>query len=745
MVNTQLFKLDEIPQFSPTLHSAERMEFWRGVKRRIVEGERIAGIWCPPPLWYGINFHNIDLEDAYANQSMGLLSIRDIDWDIYYNFEEARGFSGFANLDTSSNRLLLQDLTDDELKIRCTIAGTFVPEIYGNLFKADGTRKDYVPAKEAIRKAYSDPGKALYFNDAKNYVILGGRGFGKTVLGSVLSAHNFITDGVVDYDRYLIQTAKKQFPKSTTLIGSEETKFVATLQSYIKKAFNFYPGSMWEGVGDNAVFYPSPISKTIAVGSDWKLGAAGGVFTNWGTTLYSRVFADNVLAANSLRPNLSVIDEFGLVQYLESIITGIEGSSASKARKNNVMLFTGTGGKLKKGTAAKYGEALFTNPEAYNCLVFDDIYEGRGKIGYFLPITHTSMKYKDANLQTMADYALKTELAERKKLKTSNARLTGYIINNPLVPSECFLLEDNNKFPSALLKEHLAQLKYGESQHKLESTRVGWLKWGDSEKLYFQDSTTDKPILGFPFLGTEAEKKGAIQMFEEPIIVEGSVPRNRYIAGIDPVDQEKGRSFPCIWIKDLITQRLVCKYMGRTQDPKWFYEVAKRIILFYNAKAMYENNLKGFFMFMDNEGLLRFLAETPQELKSKEDYGTTTNVTYGIKNMGSINEDGLNLICSYILKPQGPNTDDLMYLTIKDPEVLEEMIKWTEDGNFDSLSALIMLVLFEETTIKPSKNIEQEKRKDFAQEYYMTRLNDLGFRKFATLPPLKENNESTPS
>lgn len=743
LVNPSVFKLTEIPNFSPTLNAVERIEFWRGVKRKIIEGDRQAGIWCPPPLWYGINFHNIDKEDAYGNQKMGLLEIRDIDWDLYYNYEEARGFSGFSNLEFSCNRLLQEGLTDDELKMRCNVAGTFIQELYDNLFKEDGTRKAYKPAREVIRMALSNPGKALYFNDARNYPILGGRGFGKTVYGSVLGSHNFITDGVTDYDRYLKQVANKEFPKSTTLIGSEETKFVTTLQSYIKKAFNFYPGSMWEGVGENAIFYPSPISKTIATGSDWKLGSAAGVFTNWGTSLFSRVFADNVLAANSLRPNLSVIDEFGLVQYLENIITGIEGSSASKARKNNTILFTGTGGLLKKGKAAKYGEALFSNPEAYNCIAFEDTYENRGKIGYFLPITHTSMKYKDANLQTMADYALKTELAERAKLKNSNSRLTGYIINNPLVPSECFLLEDNNKFPSALLKEHLAQLLYGDKQKKLESTRLGWLKWNDEGGLYFHDSTTDKPIYDYPFLGTELEKKGVIQMFEEPILVDGQVPRNRYIAGIDPVDQEKGRSFPCIWVKDLITQRLVCKFMGRTQDPKFFYEVAKRILIFYNAKGMYENNLKGFFLFMENEGLLRYLAETPQELKSKEDMGSSQNVTYGIKNIGSINEDGLSLIASYILKPQGPNTDDLMYLTIKDPEVLQEMIKWSEEGNFDSLSALIMLVLFEETTIKPSKNQEQEKRKDFADEYYLSRLKDLGFRKFATLPPIK--NESTPS
>lgn len=749
LINNSLFKLGEVPNYSPTFQKVERIDFWSKVRRKIIEGDRQAGKWCPGPLWYGTNFHNIDLEDVEGNQSLGLPSIRDIDWDIYYNFEEARGFSGFSNLEYSCNKLLLEKLTDEDLVSRCTVGGKYVQKIYDNLFTKEGTRKLYKPAYEVIRQNLSDPGKAIYLNDAKNYVILGGRGFGKSVIGSVLGAHNFITDGVTDYDYYLEKCKLGEFPKSTTLLGSEETKYVNIVLTYIKKAFKHYKGSYVEGTGDSAKYHPSPISKSIAVGSDWKLGSAQGVYTDWGTSLFSRVFGDTPLSANSLRPNFSFIDEFGLVKYLSEIHGTLEGSSASKIRKNNVTLYAGTGGQLGKGKNAKYGEALFGKPEAYNCLVFEDKYEGKGKIGYFLPITDTSMRYKDENLNTKREYALDNEMKEREKRKGDNKQLQAYMIANPLVPSECFLLEDNNKFPAALLKQHHAALLHGgpDEGYKIHDeylkTRHGYIKWyGD--KLIFEDTVAHKPIIEFPFDGSDTEKIGCVQMWEAPVDVEGEIPRGRYIGGIDPVDQVKGRSFPCIWIKDTWTQRMVAKFMGRTGDTKYFWEQARRLLVFYNAKGMYENNLVGFFLHMESERSLQYLAETPVLLKSKEDINGAPQGNYGIRNTGSskggINEDGLNSIASWLLRPQGPNTEALMYQTIKDPEVLEEMIKWNEDGNYDSLSAWIMLALYEDTTMKANKNNDVQKLKDNASLYFQMRKKELGF---VNLYNIKDDEDST--
>jgi len=81
-----------------------------------------------------------------------------------------------------------------------------------------------------------------------------------------------------------------------------------------------------------------------------------------------------------------------------------------------------------------------------------------------------------------------------------------------------------------------------------------------------------------------------------------------------------------------------------------------------------------------------------------------------------------------------------MYQTIKDPEVLEEMIKWNEDGNYDSLSAWIMLALYEDTTMKANKNNDVQKLKDNASLYFQMRKKELGF---VNLYNIKDDEDST--
>ena len=48
----------------------------------------------------------------------------------------------------------------------------------------------------------------------------------------------------------------------------------------------------------------------------------------------------------------------------------------------------GTGG-LVSGQAALYAESIFRNPSEYNCITFNDEYENRGTIGYFVPYWKT--------------------------------------------------------------------------------------------------------------------------------------------------------------------------------------------------------------------------------------------------------------------------------------------------------------------------------------------------------------------
>ena len=71
----------------------------------------------------------------------------------------------------------------------------------------------------------------------------------------------------------------------------------------------------------------------------------------------------------------------------------IEATQASKAKKNLVIWALGTGG-LVSGRAALYAESIFRNPNDYNCITFEDSFENRGTIGYFVPYSKTLNEFK---------------------------------------------------------------------------------------------------------------------------------------------------------------------------------------------------------------------------------------------------------------------------------------------------------------------------------------------------------------
>ena len=59
MIHNSNFRLKEIPNFHPELEYYDRVSFWKEEKRKCIEGYWVGGKWMPGPLYYYINFHNI--------------------------------------------------------------------------------------------------------------------------------------------------------------------------------------------------------------------------------------------------------------------------------------------------------------------------------------------------------------------------------------------------------------------------------------------------------------------------------------------------------------------------------------------------------------------------------------------------------------------------------------------------------------------------------------------------------------
>jgi hypothetical protein len=709
IIENSNFRLKEIPRFHPELEYYERVTFWKDQKRRCVEGYWVSGKWMPGPLYYYINFHNIQFEDdTSVAQAFGLPFLRDIDWELFLLYEECRGFSGFA----------------DDKKYTCD--RKYGPELdlsirLNRITEAEAKTREYIPAREYLRKNHSKSlGKPLYKNSAKHFMSIQARGSGKSYSSAGIAAHNFLFDGATDYDDYLERKKLKQYTASDTIIGAIDTKYTEPLMKKIRTAMELLPGGFQ--LGDE--LYPSP----LAINFSGSLAPNRDATSLTGSVIRHRTFRDNPLAANGTRPNLCIIDEVGFMHNIKEAWGAIEATQASKAKKNLVIWALGTGG-LVSGRAALYAESIFRNPDDYNCISFDDTYEQRGSIGYFVPYRRTLNEFKKGPNKETDEALSKLYIENKRAIAKKSSDPTVYqteIINGPEVPSEAFLVLEGAFFPTLLLKEQLAEVEGGKYKKYTEASFRGHISFNAANEPEFYTNQDAEPIRKFP-LSKNDEKKGCIEVWMKPQKnPEGVIPRNVYIAGIDVVDKDKSTtdSLPSIVVMNRLTRQLVAEYTGRTGEAKDFYEVCRKLLLYYNAIGMYEKNLIGLYNYFDQNKCTYLLADTPYQLRSSDTYKAGTNTAKGINASGAVNAEARNMIKSWLQERISDRTETRVYETIYSPAMLTELVMWNPSGNFDRVSALGMLMWLDSTMYKEVTQ-KAEQIKTFLDDPYFAQMGVL--------------------
>ena len=701
IINNDSFLLKEIPKFHPISQHYDRVSFWKGVKRYCIEGFWSSGKWMPGTLYYYCNFHTIRFEDeSGASRKIGRPWLRDIDWEKAYVYEEAMGFSGF-----SLDNIYTCDRKYGPEKERALT--------YGWITKEQLSTKIYIPAREYLRKIHpTSLGKPLYYNQARNVLDLEARGGGKSYWSSSLISHNFLFDGAYDYDIYL-ENKKKNTPfTSDTVVGAIESRYSDDLLKKVKLAIEHLP----DKVTVNGEIYPSPlwISFTGSL-------ASGKVLTSsTGSVINHRSFQDNPLAANGTRPNRAFLEEVGFLSNIVEVWGALEATQASSDYKNLVIYGLGTGGLSEHG-AVMHTKEIFYNPEEFNCLGFDDIWENKGKIGFFLPATHTINKFKKGpNLETDIKNASRyiDEEIERAKRSGNKRKYMAEIINKPTKPSDIFLTVEGNFFPIEDVRVRLADIE--------SNKRILDASW--KVEFYIKEGKVDWSVSNKPILREYPHRRGdnldtAIEIWELPKIdATGKAPFGRYIASLDPVDNDGGddvdHSLLSGFILDSWTDRIVVEYTGRTKIVDDFYEQWRRCLIFYNALCNYERNLKGFYAHMKKFTSLHLLCDQPEVLSEKGLASPSKgigNQTKGIHCTVPIINWGLELLLTYISARSYDQEDQESEIytsnldTIKSPAMLQEMLAYNSEINVDRISSLIPLMILREDRINISKNAFQKK------------------------------------
>jgi hypothetical protein len=715
--------------------SIKYKSYWREIKRRCMEGYWVEGKWMPGNLYFYINLCVIELnENEYSKTKIEARPfLRDLEWEKAYVFMEARGFSGFALDDECScfkdipailklSEELRIPIVEDKLNEKgITVFKRY--KIPNRCFNKNGKLKKFVPVREYLRKIHSkNLGVPLFDNDARNVIDFECRGSGKSYWaadGMIL--HNFLMDGSYNYDEYWQAKQNKKPMKSTTLVGAIDAFYSKSLLSKMSLAMNSLLGSQ----NFQGRFIPSPLSKDY-VGS-WNSGDQtikalvdkniGGKWVKRGSNaqIIHKSFMDNPHAGNGARASVACFEEVGFFSNLSQTLNSIKDTTYNGGKKFGTIYMFGTGGA---GESGKSDEArdVFYDPESYDCLAFDDIWEETGSIGFFVPYELGLNEYKDpegnTDIPAARDY-IGGKREDAKKGKKKDAYM-GELQNNPQKPSEAFLMQSSNIFPTAELKDQLGWVQSHQEDNFVKGM-YGELVWrekdGKRTAVFLPDTTGVMRPTGYR-MKKEEDTTGCVHIWEMPQTIDGVVPNWLYIAGTDPYDQDQSVAtsslgstiiYKTFHTSEGLYEWPVAEYTARPERVSDHHENVLKLLTLYNARDLYENERNSMQMHFQQKGGLYLLTRTPNELKANE--GSKVNRVYG-QNMTKQVKDELEVYTrQHLLEDAGNGRLNLN--NIYSIPLLEELIHYNRDGNFDRVIAFMLVVLHRQ--INYNKKVEAVK------------------------------------
>jgi len=736
--------LHEIEVYHPLSINYKR--YWKEIKRRCMEGYWHEGKWMPGPLYWYVNLCKIRLNKTEYSTTKVLAKpfLRDLEWEKAYVIMEARGFSGFSEDNevtcNTQAKIYLDELKENP---KIDIEDYNIPD---NCFH-NGKLKKVENPRQYLRKVHTkNLGKPLFYNNAWNVIDIECRGGGKSFWGANgLVSHTYHMDGMYDYDEFLKLKESGEPPVVEVMVGAIDQKYTVDLLDKVALGAENLAGDRYLG----QKYYRCPLYKRhtgswfsgkkfienkydVKIGGDWQKRGSG-------SKIYHRSFGDNPEAGNGIRTSLGVLEEVGFHYNLRDSLASMKDTVYDGSRKFGTIYMFGTGGNMESGKSEEAME-VFVDPESYDCLCFQDVWEDGGDIGFFVPYELGLNQFKDKEGITNIEAATKFVDKKRDKLAKGKSKQPLYkeMQNNPRVPSEAFLITESNIFPVGELKEHVNWLKA--NQHD------GFVKGQNGELVWVQKENGDKPEISWkPDLKDKLsptwykmkksdDTTGCIQIWEHPQVESGQVPWGLYVAGTDPYDQDKsvataslGSTFiyKTFHTKKGIYEWPVAEYTGRPNTAAEHHENVRKLLMYYNCLDLYENERNTLKMHFEHKNSLYLLAKTPTILKATE--RSKVNRTYGIHMTDHIKDELEIYTRDWLLKDAGDGKLNLH--KIYSIPLLEELIYYNRVGNFDRVIAFMLTICHRlmNYNIKVEEVKEDRFKKLIDTDDFMKRAINKGF------------------
>ncbi len=386
-----------------------------------------------------------------------------------------------------------------------------------------------------------------------------------------------------------------------------------------------------------------------------------------------------------------------------------------------LMVAFGTGGT--EGGSFDGLKDLFYKPEAYNVLSFPNIWDDNAaetKCGFFVPSwsnmdavdENGKFRFMDDDGNTLKDLAIQELIHQRNIIKDGGASqqsIDRFISERPLKPQEAVLELGKNIFPRKLLMDQLTRIR---TNKKLQNMKhIVDLTWDNGRVVAHEKKSGD--ITSY-HLKKDDKPDGSVVIWEYPVT---DPPYGLYIAGCDPYDHDESFTnslgstfiFKRVQAGEAWNDVIVAEYSGRPATAEEYYENVRKLLMFYNARLLFENERKGIYPYFTNKHCDYLLADQPDKIITEIFKDSKVQRRKGCHMTKQIRAYGEGLILEWLMEEYEEGHMNLE--RVYSEPLIEELIENDGVKNVDRLIALCMVMLYREELYQIKVSAAKERNK----------------------------------
>ena len=378
------------------------------------------------------------------------------------------------------------------------------------------------------------------------------------------------------------------------------------------------------------------------------------------------------------------------------------------------------------GPALQGLSEIFNDPDSFKVLPYKHNYTDDGTTqftGFFIPAYTFMLKSGFADSRGVTDIIAAKNYYETERKKKSGNSLLEYCAEYCFTPNEALLRQGDNIFDSIAIADRLTQIRVHKEGIKPRRVSLLW------------DRSKETDELNLTKVKVKDNPNSKLLVYEEPLLDENQqVYRNLYVAGIDSIDQGTGDSATqtdvsdfCIVIKKrnfgMQEPKYVAIYKDRPRDIREAYDIAMKLLVWYNCKALLEHTKISIVTYFKEKKKDNLFMRRPKITLGDIRRGSSQMI--GVPATEAVIKHGLELINNFV--------NDYCY-SIDSDDILEQLLKYSYENKrkFDIIAALEMAEIADEELMGLNPRVQNEYTKEWKDMGYY--IDEKGYKKFGIIP-----------